>query len=220
MEAFAVLATVVLDLEGSGKRKQRPPEHVEQFVTNLNDTTAACIILGDAFPAHWTDAVRAVAATVPHLAYIGVLETLTRLFQPLDLGIVACVKSSVMQRKDDFLEQEVLTAVREKRGVILSTSKPILRDRSAMWIKKTLLDPAICSQHCCRVGFEWAGVMHALGYDDITSHIPDIGAFVPSPEANLVPCADCLEPSPPAQCVVCRKHLCSDFLANHTVQCH
>ena len=25
MEAFAVLATVVLDLEGSGKRKQRPP---------------------------------------------------------------------------------------------------------------------------------------------------------------------------------------------------
>ena len=106
--------------------------------------------------------------------------------------------------------------MREERGVVLSTSKPILRDRSAMWIKETLLDPAICSQHCCRVGFEQAEVLCALRYDNITSHIPDIDAFVPAPEADLVPCADCLEPSPPAQCVVCRKHLCSDCLANHT----
>ena len=33
MEAFAVPANVVLDLKDSGKRKQRPPEHVEQLVT-------------------------------------------------------------------------------------------------------------------------------------------------------------------------------------------
>ena len=67
-----------------------------------------------------------------------------------------------------------------------------------MWIKEKLLDPAICSQLCCKVGFERAGVMHALGYDNITSHTPDIDGFVPAPEADLVPCADCLEPLPPA----------------------
>ena len=33
MKAFAVLANVVLDLKDSGKRKQRPPKHVEQLVT-------------------------------------------------------------------------------------------------------------------------------------------------------------------------------------------
>ena len=33
MEAFAVPANLVLDLKDSGKRKQRPPEHVEQLVT-------------------------------------------------------------------------------------------------------------------------------------------------------------------------------------------
>ena len=33
MEAFAVPADVVLDLRDSGKRKRRPPEHVEQLVT-------------------------------------------------------------------------------------------------------------------------------------------------------------------------------------------
>ena len=33
MEAFAVLANVVLDLKESGKRRQHPPEHVEQLVT-------------------------------------------------------------------------------------------------------------------------------------------------------------------------------------------
>ena len=186
----------------------------------LNNQVAACIVLGDAFPAHWTDAVRAVAATIPYLSYIGVPDTLTLLFQPLDLGIVAAAKSSVMRRKDDFLEQEVLTAVREKRGGVLSTSKPILRDRSAMWIKETLLDPVICPQHCCRVGFERAGVMCALGYDNITSHSPDIDALLPAPGADLVPCADCSEPSPPAQSVVCSKHLYSDCLDNHTVQCH
>ena len=119
----------------------------------------------------------------------------------------------------DLKEIRKRKQVHEKRGVVLSTSKPTLRDRSAMWIKETLLDPAICSQYCCMVGFERAGVMLALGYDDTTSHVQDIDAFVPAPEADLVPCADCLEPSPPAQCFVCRKLLCSDCLANHTVQC-
>ena len=33
MEAFAVLANVVLEVQVSGKRKQQPPEHVEQFAT-------------------------------------------------------------------------------------------------------------------------------------------------------------------------------------------
>ena len=89
-----------------------------------------------------------------------------------------------------------------------------------MWIKETVLDPVICSQHCCKVGFERAGVMRALGYDNITSHNPDIDALLPAPEADLVPCAYCSEPSPPAQCVVCSKYLCSDCLDNHTVQCH
>ena len=74
-----------------------------------------------------------------------------------------------------------------KRGVVLSPSKQNLRECSAMWIKETLLDPAICSQHCCRVGFEQAGVMHALGYDDITTHTPDIDGFVAAPEADFVP---------------------------------
>ena len=38
-------------------------------------------------------------------------------------------------------------------------------------------------------------------------------------EALGSPCEDCSEPSPPAYCMLCGKHLCSDCLANHTIQC-
>ena len=37
-------------------------------------------------------------------------------------------------------------------------------------------------------------------------------------DSLVVPCADCLERSQPAQCVVCSKYLCSDCLANHTIK--
>ena len=50
-----------------------------------------------------------------------------------------------------------------------------------MWIKETLLNLAICSQYCCEVSFEWAGVLRALGYDNIASHTPDINGFCSSP---------------------------------------
>ena len=79
--------------------------YISRIRAHLNNQTTAFIVLGDAFPAHWTDAVRAVAATVPYLSYIGVPDTVTLLFQPLDLGIIAAAKSSVMRRKDDFLER-------------------------------------------------------------------------------------------------------------------
>ena len=75
------------------------------------------------------------------IAYIAVPDCLTHIFQPLDLGIIAALKNSVLRRRDDFLESEVRTAVRENRAVVLSKSLPVLRDRVATWIKEALVDP-------------------------------------------------------------------------------
>lgn len=58
-------------------------------------------------------------------------DKLTHVFQPLDLGIIAAWKQSILRRKDDFVEAEARAAVRER----LTTSRPVIRDRVTAWIK-------------------------------------------------------------------------------------
>ena len=66
--------------------------------------------------------MQALVATDSAIAYFCVPESLTHLFQPLDLGIIAAIKQSVLRRKDEFSEEEVRIVIRENRGVLLSKS--------------------------------------------------------------------------------------------------
>ena len=97
----------------------------------LGKPNAPAIVLADAFSAHWTKAVTDLIAQETAVAYIGVPDCLTHLFQPLDLGVIG-IKQSILRRKDEFLEHEVQTAIREGREVVLSKSRTILRERLAM----------------------------------------------------------------------------------------
>ena len=126
------------------------------------DPAAPVLVLADAFTAHWCEEVKKVVAEVPGIAYIGIPDSLPHLFQPLDLGIIAAIKQSVLRRKDVFLQKEVETAVAENRGVTLSRSRPILRDKVTLWIKEVLADPELCSERCCRAGFVRSGVLGTL----------------------------------------------------------
>ena len=146
---------------------------------------APALVLADAFSAHWTQAVKDYVGEQHAIVYIAVPDCLTHLFQPLDLGVIAAIKQSILRRKDDFMEQEVATAIREGRGVILSKSRPVLREKIAMWIKETLSDPNICAEHCCRSGFDRAGITRAM-YGGNT--IADVDLVLPPPT-----CEECGE---------------------------
>lgn len=151
------------------------------------DPTAPVLVLADAFPAHWTSAVKGLVEQQTAVSYIAIPDSLTHYFQPLDLGVIAGIKNSVLRRKDDFLEHEVATAVAEGRGVILSKSRPVLREKLTLWIKETLSDPDICAESLCRMGFQRAGVFRVL-YGEEGAHCPDVDNVVPAPT-----CDDCGE---------------------------
>ena len=194
--------------------------HVAARRNALHAPSAPVIVLADAFAAHWTPAVQALVATDSAIAYLCVPASLTHVFQPLDLGIIAAIKQSVLRRKDEFSEEEVRTAIRENRGIVLSKSRPILRDRITIFIKETLADPVICAEHCCRSGFDRSGVTRALYGDSAIP--PDVDSIVPP----LV-CTECGEPAFPhdtvPQCacfdvesVLC---LCRGCFRNHDELC-
>ena len=98
----------------------------------VGDPHSPVLVLTDAFATHWTPRVRAVVASADCINYIVIPDSLTHLFQPLDLGIIAAIKNSLQRRKDDFLEEEVATAIRENRGVVLRKSRPVLRNKITM----------------------------------------------------------------------------------------
>lgn len=185
----------------------------------LGDDASPAIVLADSFAGHWTPAVTALVQETNAISYIAVPDCLTHIFQPLDLGIIAALKNSVLRRRDDFLESEVRTAVRENRDVVLSKSLPILRDRVAMWIKEVLMDPVICEERCCRSGFDRAGVTRLL-YGDLT--VPDVDALIPP-----ALCDDCGEPGLRRLDVPLCEHfdgvvtttLCNGCFTNHNTLC-
>ena len=120
------------------------------------------------------------------ICYVCIPDALTHVFQPLNLGIIAAMKASVLRRMEEFLEQEVLTAVKENREVMLSTSRPVLRNRVTTWIQEVLQDPLVCSEKCCLSGFNRAGVTRVL-YGDSPKFV-DVDAVVPPPV-----CSECGE---------------------------
>ena len=85
--------------------------YVARKRSEIGDSEAPVLVLADAFGAHWTNAVKELVAQQAAIFYISVPDSLTHLFQPLDLGIIAAIKNSVLRRKDDFLEKEVQKAV-------------------------------------------------------------------------------------------------------------
>lgn len=181
---------------------------------------APAIVLADAFPAHWTPAVRALVAGEDSIAYIAIPDCLTHLFQPLDLGIIAAIKNSVMRRKDEFCEGELRTAIRENRGVLLSKSRPVLRDRITMFIKECLQDPAICAERCCQSGFDRAGITRVL-FGDVGTR-PDVDEHVPPPScAECGEFAICRDTMPSCVCFADGSEalLCDGCFSNHTELC-
>lgn len=195
--------------------------HIAARRLALGDSGAQAIVLADAFDPHWTPKVKSLVEGEDNIAYICVPKSLTHLFQPLDLGIIAAIKASVLRRKDEHMEQEMRTAIRENRPVVLSKSLPVMRNRVTMYIKECLSDPLICAEHCCRVGFERAGVFAAVyGTSEVA---PDVDGFVPpvvcsecgemgSNRLELPACA-CFENTlPPVP-------LCDGCHANHSLRC-
>ena len=194
--------------------------HIAARRAALGQPDAPAIVLADAFPPHWADSVVDLVAAQRSVAYVAVPETLTHLFQPLDLGIIAALKNSVMRRMDDFMEHEVRIAIQENRSVVLSKSRPVLRDRMATYIKECLADPTICAEHCCKAGFSRAGVLFALyGEGD---RLPDVDALVRYPR-----CEECGEPAkhrddmPECECFADGqlKPLCDGCHHNHSTLC-
>ena len=186
----------------------------------LGQPSAPTIVLADAFAPHWTDQIKAIASEAEPIAYICIPGTLTHLFQPLDLGIIAAIKQSVLRRKDEFMEKEVQTAVRENRGVILSKSRPILRDKITLFIKECLQDPDICSENCCTSGFRRAGIMRILYDDDGQS--PDVDNVLPPLTCDE--CGELAHPSrlnPPCACFSADTlvTLCQGCRDNHAQLC-
>lgn len=194
--------------------------HIAARRRSLGNGNAPAIVLADAFAPHWTRSVLELIQKQTSVAYVCIPDALTHVFQPLDLGIIAAIKNSVMRRMDDFLEAEVRTAIKEKRVVTLATSRPVLRDRMTMFIKECLADPVICAERCCRAGFSRAGVLFALfGEGD---RPPDVNSLVPCPL-----CEECGEPAvqrehmPPCSCFPSGvlKLLCDGCFANHSTLC-
>lgn len=196
--------------------------YIAKTRTALGDAAAPAIVLADAFPAHWTQSVRDIVSAQPSIAYISIPDSLTHLFQPLDLGIIAAIKQSVLRRKDDFFEKEVQTAVHEGRLVKLSKSRPILRDRTTAWLKEILADPIICAATCCRSGFSRAGIARLL-WDDHDADV-DVDEVIPSVFGNCTECGELgkkvNELPPCSHFVDCDSAmLCSGCLNNHTELC-
>ena len=162
--------------------------HIDITRLAMGQGDAPAIVLADAFAAHWTPAVLEVVNGIGNVAYVCVPESLTHLFQPLDLGIIAAIKQSVLRRKDEHAEEEIRTAVRENRGVVLSKSIPVLRDRVTMYIKEALSDSRICAETCCKSGFDRAGISRLLFGDDAPA---DIDRYVPQRA-----CEECGEAAP------------------------
>lgn len=193
--------------------------HIQKRRAELGDIAAPAIVLADAFPAHWTAAVRSLVAKEQAIAYVAIPDCLTHLFQPLDLGIIAAIKHSVLRRKDEFMESEVRQAVKENRGVILSKSRTVLRDRVTMYIKECLADPSICAARCCKAGFDRAGVTRALYNENVH---PDVDAIV-SP-AVCVECGEHATPRDEAPACDCFDSddvplLCNGCFSNHSNLC-
>ena len=194
--------------------------HIRKRRAELGDPNAPALVLADAFKAHWTPAVVALVASESAIAYVAIPDCLTHLFQPLDLGIIAAIKSSVLRRKDEFMETEVRQAIKEGRGVILSKSRPVLRDRVTMYIKECLADPVICAAHCCKSGFDRAGVTRVLYNED--SH-PDVDRIVATSVCQECgefavarddfPTCDCFDVDVPPL-------LCDGCFANHCSVCN
>jgi len=194
--------------------------HIEARRRSLGQPAAPAIVLADAFAAHWTAEIKEFVSQQDAIAYIAIPDCLTHLFQPLDLGIIAALKNSILRRKDDFMEHEVRMAVKEGRGVVLSNSRVVLRERVAAWVKEAVSDPIICAEKCCRTGFARAGVTRALFGDSEVA--PDVDNFVPG-----TVCDDCGEPAfkidefPPCAHFgsVVSAALCSGCLDNHMQLC-
>lgn len=148
---------------------------------------APVLVLADAFSPHWCPEVKAIVEGENNIHYVCVPESLTHYFQPLDLGVIAAMKKSILRRKDDFLEKEVATALREGRAVVLSKSRPVLREKVTLWIKDLLVDPNICAERCCRTGFERSGVLRALYGADVAPNA-DVDSVIAPPT-----CDDCGE---------------------------
>ena len=145
----------------------------------LGDDSAPVLVLADAFGAHWTKAVTDLVSATSAVVYVAIPKNLTHLFQPLDLGFIAALKATVTRRMDEFLETEAKTAIAEKRTIVLSASRPVLRDRVTAWIKEAILDPNVCSTACCRSAFNRAGVTRLL-YGAYSENI-DVDAVVGPP---------------------------------------
>lgn len=194
--------------------------HIAARRAALGQPAAPAIVLADAFAAHWTPAVRALVAGEESIAYIAIPEGLTHLFQPLDLGIIAAIKNSVMRRKDEFCESELRAAIRENRGILLSKSRPLLRDRITMFIKECLQDPEICAEHCCKSGFDRAGISRVILGDhgtcpDVDEHVPpsscaECGEFAVS--RDKMPSCECFSEGSVVP-------LCDGCFSNHTELC-
>lgn len=151
--------------------------YINRTRTALGDDNAPALVLADAYPAHWSPRVTEFVASVQGVVYVAIPDSLTHLFQPLDLGIIAALKQTIQRRKDEFLEKEVATAVRENRAVLLSKSRPVLRENVTMWIKEAVADEHICAERCCISGFARAGIMRLLyGHDQVS---PDVDTVIP-----------------------------------------
>ena len=193
--------------------------HIAARRAALGEPASPVIVLADSFSAHWTPAVTDLVKATDGIAYIGVPDSLTHIFQPLDLGIVAALKNSVLRRRDEFLESEVRTAVRENRGVVLTKSLPVLRDRVAMWIKEVLVDPVICDERCCKSGFDRAGVTRVLYGHKVAA---DVDLFIPP--AFCDDCGEigvCRADVPPCEHFdgIDIATLCDGCFANHNTLC-
>ena len=87
--------------------------YINRQRVSMNDAAAPVLVLADSYGAHWTQAAKDLVESVNNVSYISVPDSLTRIFQPLDLGIIAAMKNSILRQKDEFIEQEVAIALRE-----------------------------------------------------------------------------------------------------------
>ena len=193
---------------------------------HVGNDSAPALVLADDFAAHWTPAVKSLVESVPNVSYICIPDALTHIFQPLDLGIIAAIKQSILRRKDEFLEAEVQKALRERRTVRLDTSRPVLRDRVTAWIKEIIVDPVVCAERCCRSGFVRAGVNRVL-YGDTEGVDVDGHAQASGVDYTVFVCDDCGEHGnlyttvPSCQHFAASKRavLCDGCFSNHTNIC-
>lgn len=192
---------------------------------HFGESTPA-LVLADDFAAHWTPAVQKLVETLPNVFYVCIPDKLTHVFQPLDLGIIAAWKQSILRRKYDFIEAEAHAAVREGRQVRLTTSRPVLRDRVTTWIKELVADEYICAERCCRSGFVRAGINRVL-YGDADGI--DIDKLVQPSEIDysVFDCQECGERGrlytelPECDHFVNKKRaiLCAGCFTNHSQLC-